>query len=43
MATQTYTFGDFRPDLPDIGTQGVTLAKNVVPHLNSYLPLKACL
>jgi len=40
MATQTYTFGDFRPDLPDIGTQGVTLAKNVVPHLNSYLPFK---
>lgn len=40
MPVATYTFGDFRPDLPDIGTKGVTLAKNVVPNESSYLPFK---
>lgn len=31
--------GDFRPDLPDFGHPGATVALNVVPAANSYRPL----
>ncbi len=34
-------FGEYLPDLPDLANPGATVAKNVIPHANSYLPLKA--
>ena len=41
MAIQTINFGNFEPDLPDIFTQGTSMAKNVIPHQNCYLPFKS--
>src|SRR3546814_7967248 len=31
--------GEFRPDLPEFGTDGATVALNVVPAASSYRPL----
>lgn len=33
-------FGEWTPDLPDIATPGLTVAKNVIPQDASYRPLK---
>lgn len=33
-------FGEWTPDLPDIATPGLTVAKNVIPEDKSYRPLK---
>ena len=41
MAIQTINFGNFEPDLPDIFTQGTSMALNVIPHQNCYLPFKS--
>ena len=41
MAIQTINFGNFEPDLPDIFTQGTSMAKNDIPHQNWYLPFKS--
>ena len=34
-------FGSWLPDLPDYANPGATVAKNVVPAVNNYGPLKA--
>ena len=41
MTIQTINFGNFEPDLPDLFIPGTSIAKNCVPHQNSYLPFKA--
>ena len=38
MTIQTINFGNFEPDLPDLFIPGTSIAKNCVPHQNSYLP-----
>ena len=37
MTMQSINFGNFEPDLPDIVTPGTSIAKNCLPHQNSYL------
>lgn len=32
-------FGEYAPDLPDLGNQGATVANNVIPYLNGYKSL----
>lgn len=34
-------FGEWLPDLPDYENQGATVARNVIPDYNSYLPFPA--
>lgn len=34
-------FGEWQPDLPDLENPGATVATNVLPAANSYLPFKA--
>lgn len=34
-------FGEYLPDLPDYKNPGITAAKNIIPHLKGYLPLKS--
>ena len=41
MPIETINFGNFEPDLPDIVIPGTSIAKNCVPHQNSYLPFNS--
>lgn len=34
-------FGEWLPDLPDLANPGATEAKNVIPHMGSYLPFRS--
>ena len=41
MTLQTISFGEWTPDLADIGNPGLTLAQNVVTHRGGYMPFKS--
>lgn len=40
MSTTVYSFGDWLPDLPELGNPGVTHVNNVLPDVQGYTPYR---